>query len=163
MIPSASNLEMWWVNVPLQVEGGGRNGAGGLLTHFQVRPLRMTRWAMGDAKDQCWREARKRRGRGESLLGVFPPAESYGFPGSLRRSLCGTFVPSLGRHADRCHVPCKRETRARLRGEACWWTWLGAKATAINVNMQHRRGKGCVSSAYFRLCDGFWVKGGRAE
>ena len=33
----------------------------------------MTRWAMGDAKDQCWREARKRRGRGESLLGVFPP------------------------------------------------------------------------------------------
>ena len=73
MIPSASNLEMWWVNVPLQVEGGGRNGAGGLLTHFQIRPLRMTRWAMGDAKDQCWREARKRRGRGESLLGVFPP------------------------------------------------------------------------------------------
>ena len=34
----------------------------------------MTRWAMGDAKDQCWREARKRRGRGESLLGVSPPS-----------------------------------------------------------------------------------------
>ena len=32
----------------------------------------MTRWAMGDAKDQCWRESRKRRGSGESLLGVFP-------------------------------------------------------------------------------------------
>ena len=31
----------------------------------------MTRWAMGDA-DQCWRESRKRRGSGESLLGVFP-------------------------------------------------------------------------------------------
>ena len=34
----------------------------------------MTLWAMGDAKDQCWREARKRRGRGESLLGVSPPS-----------------------------------------------------------------------------------------
>ena len=34
----------------------------------------MTRWAMGDAKDQCWREARKRRGRGESLLGVSFPS-----------------------------------------------------------------------------------------
>ena len=34
----------------------------------------MTRWAMGDAKDQCWRESRKRRGSGESLSGVFSSA-----------------------------------------------------------------------------------------
>ena len=32
----------------------------------------MTRGAMGGAKDQCWRESRKRRGSGESLAGVFP-------------------------------------------------------------------------------------------
>ena len=190
MIPSASNLEMWWVNVPLQVEGGGRNGAGGLLTHFQVRPLRMTRWAMGDAKDQCWREARKRRGRGESLLGVFPPtrlapsralwgegSRPGGMPvgglivgsvagGCFRaiRGVVGCFLrlgltgspevwggafvgplsPASGdmRTAATSLVSGKPGPASveRLAGG----TWLGAKATAINVNMQHRRGRGCV-------------------
>ena len=34
----------------------------------------MTRWAVGDAKDQCWRESHKRRGSGESLSGGFSSA-----------------------------------------------------------------------------------------
>ena len=42
-------------------------------------------------------------------------------------------------------------------------TRLGAKATAVDVDVEHRRGGRCISGTFLRLCDGLRVEEGRAE
>ena len=42
-------------------------------------------------------------------------------------------------------------------------TGLGAKAAAVDVDVEHRRGGRCVSGTFLRLCDGLRVEEGRAE
>ena len=39
----------------------------------------------------------------------------------------------------------------------------GAEAASIDVHVQHRRGRGCVPSTLFGLCDSFRVEEGRAK
>ena len=39
----------------------------------------------------------------------------------------------------------------------------GAEAASIDVHVQHRRGRGCVPSTLFGLCDSFQVEEGRAK